>query len=91
MARIQKELQVLSINLTLTLGEGRNYWSSPNVTRYENFEIPIRMFTVKALAELIGDMIAEMPKELEEEIEHSKQEAIEELAKKAQEAGVVID
>jgi|WetSurSiteA1Bulk_404760.scaffolds.fasta_scaffold171991_1 hypothetical protein len=68
MTRLKKELQVLNVNLTLQLGEGRNYWSEPNVTRYENFEIPLRMFTVKALADLINDMVNEMPEELKEEI-----------------------
>jgi hypothetical protein len=56
------------------LGKGRNYWGEPNVTRYENFEIPFRMFTVKALADLINDMIAEMPEELKEEIARSEAE-----------------
>jgi hypothetical protein len=74
MARTKKELQVLNVNLTLQLGKGRNYWGEPNVTRYENFEIPFRMFTVKALADLINDMIAEMPEELKEEIARSEGE-----------------
>jgi len=95
MARMKKELQVLNVNLTLQLGQGRNYWSEPNVTRYENFEIPLRMFTVKALADLISDMINEMPDELKEEMARleaeQKAQEIEELAVNARSAGVVID
>jgi len=100
MPRLKKELQVLNVTVTLQLGEGRNYWNEPNVTRYENFEIPLRMFTVKALADLINDMINEMPEDLKEEVarveaeqkaqeeEAKKREAVEELAQNAQLAGV---
>lgn len=102
MARINKELQVLNINISLSLGEGRNYWADPNVTRYENLEIPLRMFSAKALADLIADMVSDMPEELKEEVAHfdaerkakedtEKQDAIDELVKNAQEAGVAID
>lgn len=80
MTQVKEELQILNVSLTLQLGKGRNYWGKPNVSRYENFEIPVRMFTVKALADLIGDMVAGMPKDLAEEI--ARIEAAEEEARK---------
>lgn len=102
MANKSNELQILGISISLQLGKGREYWRQPNISRYENFEMPFRMFNVKALAELIAEMVKDLPAELQAEIAHfdaeqeakeeaARQEALEALTEAAQSAGVVID